>query len=157
MAKVNKNTARLILRGIGALGVFLGFSFIFVAVAIIIPVGKDTIAIASIRVISSITLLVLSAYLISRSYLMFRGRAPGGIRSIPGVLAFLVFGLVAGRFGSFAMALVTGVEAKTIVGLVCSFAALLLSALVYLICAKLLKGLAEAYSSEDISGTRRAD
>ena len=116
-------------------------------------IERDDLAILCILLITSGALLVLGPYLMYDSYLMFRGRAFGAIKSISAFLAIFSCGSVVG----FAATSVSGELPACIGDIVVAFAPLLVLVLVYSICVKLLKRLLQvAYSPEEISETQRS-
>ncbi|HUV63258.1 MAG TPA: hypothetical protein VMW24_05125 [Sedimentisphaerales bacterium] len=154
MAKLKKITAILVLRGVSILGILIGLSLVYFTVVVLLPtllednfVPEDNLALRCGEFILAGVVLVMSAYLVYTSCLMFRGRAFRAIELIAGGLAIYVFVSVVDPLTHFAAKWVSGVQARTVVGLASFFASLLLSVLVYLICTRPLKRLVKvAYS-----------
>jgi hypothetical protein len=155
MTQRKKKIARWVLQGICVLVMFVGFSCVLLLITTALSMPRDDLALLCFWVLYSGIMLVVGAWLTRDSYLMFRGRAFGAIRSLPAVLAFSVIGLVVKPLDSFAAPLVSGIQARTLVSLACFLVALLAAVLVYSLGTKLLQRLADAaYGPPDISGTQ---
>lgn len=157
MAQLKKKIAKLALQGISILGMLFGFSLVYFSIAIVFYVPRGDLAhlCASLGLLA--ILLVLGLPFIYTSYLMFRGKAFGAIELIATVLAIFVFGSVVDPVYLFAAKSVSGIHARTVVGLASCLATLSLSVLVYLICTRLLKRLVKvAYHPEKVSETRHS-
>ena len=157
MGQLKKKIARLVLQGISILGMLFGFSLVYFPIEIVFSVPRDDLAplCASLALLG--TVLLVGLLLIYTSYLMFRRRSFGAIELIAIGLSISVFGSVVNPIYHFLATSVSGIGARTIVGLASYFAALSLSVLVYLICTRLLKRLVKvAYHPEEVSETRHS-
>ncbi len=150
--RLKTKIAKLILQGISIAGMFFGFSLVYFGIAIVPSVPRDDRVFLCLSLILVGMLLMLAIYLLYTFYLMFRGRAFRAIELLAAGLAVLVFGPVVNSVYHFAVTRVSGIQARTVVGLASYFAALSLSVLVYLLCSRLLKELVEvAYHPEEVS------
>lgn len=138
MAKLKKNTARLILKGMSILGMLLAFYFFLCAIFIIASLGRDPLVVQCSMLVFSGTVLVLGTYLMYSSYLMFRGRAFGALKPICGSFLFVLFSEVRSLVIFLSTTSVSGKEARSIEDRI-SFILLLLFLLAYAICVKLSK------------------
>jgi hypothetical protein len=154
-----KNIARLGLQGIGILGIFFGFALFCCSIAVILTIQRDNLVIDAfdyVWLVLSGSLLLVGANLIYTSYLMFRRRAFGAIKSISAFLAMISFGLVL-PLVKVLTTTTDSEETARFIEDIFYFASLLFLVLVYLICVKLLKRLLKvAYSPKNISGTQHS-
>ncbi len=156
MAQLKKNIARLVLQGISILGILFGFSCFFVAIFIIFSILRGNLAIDYVGLIFLGALLVLGTYMIYTSYLMFRGRAFGAIKSISVLFALFLSVLVRQLGEVFTPTSVSGKTARLIED-IAGLASLLSIVVFYLICIKLLRRLLKAANvPKDISGTQHS-
>ena len=160
MIALKKNIARLVLQGIGILGLLFGFSVVYFTIAMLFTIRLDDMRFLPIWLLCCATMLVLGGYLTYASYLILRRRPFAAIESISVVLAFSVFSVAEHSIGSFATTMFDTEQARhaeQIVGFASFFGALLLSVLVYSISKKLLIRLARAaYGPEDTPGVPHA-
>jgi hypothetical protein len=162
MVSLKKNIARLILRGIGILGIFFGFAFLLGVFFYVFPIPRDIHSESLVWFFFLGSILLLGVYLVRDSYLMLRKRAFNAIKSISGLFALMFYISVSSFFGKLdALLDALFVGEKRIMGdmVVCAaiLCSLLLSVLVYLICNKLLKRLWEAaYGHKNIPGNQHS-
>ena len=146
MAKLKKNIAGLVLKGISILGILFGLSCVF-PIMMIFFIQRDDLDLLWLWLLLSGSLMLLGAWLMYDSYLMFRKKSFRAIKSIPAVLALFAFDLPVRLVKSFETASVSGRVTRYIEDVI-AFAsfivAWILFLLVYLIFTKLLKKLVEA-------------
>ncbi len=147
MAKLKKDTARLVLEGISILGILFGLTFFYIAIAMIFPIQRDNLTDLFFSLIFSVGGFVLAAFLIYPSYLMLRGRSFRVIKSIAALLALTLSSPIIHL--SIAFTKTSDSEKKTwpsepIVVLLSFLVYVLVFVLVYKISVKLLERLKEA-------------
>jgi hypothetical protein len=151
--QLKKIIALLVLKGISVLGLLLGLTCLLGPIMLACFIPRDDLdpALLCIMLITSVTMLVIGAWLMYDCYRMLRGKSFGVISSIPAVLAYMVFGSVVEPVHRFAITWVSGIRARTRVDLASGLVALVCAVLVYVVCTKLLKRLLEAaYSPEEL-------
>lgn len=96
MAQLKKNVARLVIKGIGLLGILQGVAFVCVSIALTPSLWKDGFDLPSFWFIILevlVAMVVLGVFLTYTSYQMLRGRAFGAAKLISALLALDFFGL----------------------------------------------------------------
>jgi len=137
---MNKNTARLMLKGMSIIGILLAFYFFLCAIFVIASLGRDPLVVKCSMFVFSGAVLVLGAYLMYSSYLMFRGKGFQAMKPICGSFLFVLFSVVRPLVISLLTTSVSGEEARSLEDKI-SLTLLLLFLLVYSICVKLSKRL----------------
>lgn len=164
MAQRKKIIALSVLKGISIFGILIGLSLVYFTVVVILPTllednfaPENHLALRCGEFIFSGVVLIVGAYLVYTSCLMFRGRTFEAFKTFSVFVALSLFISVVDPLCRLPIEWVNGEEARALVGLASFFVALFLSVFVYLICVKLLKRLVEvAYGSEHISGTQNS-
>jgi hypothetical protein len=144
MAQPRKNTARLVLQGIGILGILSGGMLVMAALGVVLEMQGENLPVLYGSLALSGALLALGVYLIYTSYLMLRLRAFTVVaREIPVLLAAsIIFGL-AQPVMRFADTL-AGETLSRYVKLSCALTSLILFYLGVSVCTRLFKRLLEA-------------
>jgi hypothetical protein len=159
MAKLKKDTAKLVLQGISVIGILIGFYLFVDNVYTIFSVQRDNAGVLSSLRLFEVGMLVLAAFLIYSSYLMLRGKSFKVIKSFSVLPAMMSFSLVA-RFGDLFTNTDIEEKSSTIESIV-TLASVLVSAfvfvIIYTISVILLERLKEAaYGPEKISETQNS-
>jgi hypothetical protein len=143
MAQQRKNIARLILQGIGILGLLCGGMLVIAALGIVWEMQRENLPVLCGSLALSAALLVLGVYLTYTSYLMLRLRAfTVVVREIPVLLGGAIIFGVAQPVMSFADTL-AGEKLSRYVKLSCAFVSLILFFLCISVCTRLSKRLVE--------------
>lgn len=136
------------------LGILIGIFCIFFIFFIVFPIPRDDLLFLCLELLVSGFMLAVGVILIRDSYRMLREKSFEAIKTFSALVALMFFGLI-GPLCEYVESTSVGKKKARFIEDIIVFSLLISSWLVYFICKKLLKRLAEVvYGSEKISDNR---